>query len=95
MRTKSLERVAVMTSRSQTPISFRWKGRTHRIDAIERIWRDSAGRSDGPRLYRIRSRQHAFLLRYDRRLQYWSLVRSPLRLRVGLVLTGLANRIAA
>lgn len=95
MSMKRVEFVSVKLNRARVPVSFRWRGRAYRIEAIDRIWRQPRGRLPGCRLYRVRSRGRAFVLQYDRRLDRWALVRSPLRLRISLAISGLATRIAA
>ena len=89
------EAVSVKVNKARVPVSFFWRNRAYRVDAIERIWRNTQGKQRGLRLYRIRSRQQAFLLLYDQRLNHWLLVRSPWRLRLSLAVSGLASRLAA
>lgn len=83
------EPIQVRLNRWHTPYQFRWRNGIYPIDSIERIWRYSKGKMKGQRLYRIRSRGKTFLLHYDRSRNRWALVRSPLRIRLGLTLSRL------
>ena len=76
------------------PARFFWRGRSYRIDSIERVWRSGLAEPVGQRLYRIRSAQRTFLLAHDRRLGRWAVVRSPWRMRISLALNSLATRLA-
>ena len=95
MTIERLEFVPVKLNSARAPVSFRWRGRVYRIETIDRIWRRPQGRSGGYRLYRVRSRGRAFLLQYDHQRDRWALVRSPLRVRLSLAISGLASRLAA
>ena len=44
---------------------FFWRGRSDRIDSIERAWRSGLAQLGAQRLYRIRSAQRTFLLAHD------------------------------
>jgi hypothetical protein len=46
-------------------------------------------------VYEVRSRGRRFVLRYDRRLQQWWLVRAPWRIRLSRAVERLATRSAA
>ena len=62
-----------------------------KVDAIERIWRNSHGTRQGQRFYRIRCHKRAFLLHYDQERNRWSVVTAPWRTRLGLTISGLAT----
>ena len=81
------EPVTVRTSASNTPVSFRWRSVEYRIDYIDRIWRQAHGRPRDQRRYRVRSCQNTFVLHHDRAVGRWSMLRSPLRVRIGFGIT--------
>jgi len=87
--------IIVQANRFGAPGQFRWQGKTYHIDAIERIWRSSQGKRNGLRVYKIRSRRKRFILHFDQKMNRWSLVRAPWRIRLGLAIERWATRIAA
>lgn len=93
MKSPILEPIAVQTNRFGAPSRFFWRGRAYPIEAIDRIWRHPHGGQRGRRLYKIRSRGRTFLIRFDQRLNRWSLVRAPWRTRLGLAIERLAAHI--
>ena len=95
MNKKTYERISVYLNQAKAPLSFRWRGRVFKVDAIERIWRNSYGNRQGQRYYRIRCRNRSFLLHHDQVRNRWSVVTSPWRTRLGLTLSGVATRLAA
>jgi hypothetical protein len=95
MSRRLYEPVVVQPNHSGGPGYFRWQGKTYHIDVIDRIWRSTQGLQSGLRVYEVRSRGRRFVLRYDRRLQQWWLVRAPWRIRLSRAVERLATRIAA
>lgn len=89
------DNVSVFFAGSGAPEHFLWRGRSFRVDVVERIWRSRQPDAQGVRLYRVQAAGRTFLLRHDRRHRRWAVVRSPLRLRVSLALAGLAQRVTA
>ncbi len=89
MTKRAYPRIQVRLNRWRTPTEFYWQGRRYRIEQIDRIWRHSQGQSRGSRLYLVQADGRRFLLHYERESDRWSLVRSPLRVRLGLSLTRL------
>lgn len=87
------DQVPVRLNRWHTPTEFRWQGAVYRIEQIDRIWRHSQGEARGQRLYRVHARGRVFLLRHERSRDRWTLVRSSLRVRLGLSLTRLVLRL--
>jgi hypothetical protein len=89
------EPIAVLCNPLGAPERFRWRGRSYRVEAIDRIWRSGLRRGDGRRLYQIRSAGRLFLLAYDPAWRSWSLARSPWRMRMRRAISDLALRLAA
>ncbi|MBX7234712.1 MAG: hypothetical protein K1X65_10030 [Caldilineales bacterium] len=89
------EPLAVLCNPQGAPDRFRWRGRSYQVEAIDRIWRSGPRRSDGRRLYQMRSAGRVFLIAYDPARRSWSLARSPWRLRVRRAISDLALRWAA
>ena len=55
---------------AERPISFRWEGREHRVEKVEREWREP-----GQRCFQVLSGEDKrFELRYQERGDEWSLV---------------------
>lgn len=92
MTAKPCEPVAVRMGSANVPISFRWRGFDFHVDVIDRIWRQAPDRRRDQRTYRIRSRKRTFVLHHDRRIDRWILIKSPWRIRFGLVLANLMTR---
>ncbi|MCO6453067.1 MAG: hypothetical protein J5I90_19945 [Caldilineales bacterium] len=84
--------VSVFFDSSGAPEQFLWRGRSFRVEMVERIWRSGQQETHGPRTYRVRAAGRTFLLRHDRRHRRWQMMRSPLSLRLGLTLEGWAMR---
>ena len=92
MTLKTHESITVRLSPTRVPVSFRWRGFCIHIDFIDRIWRKSHRNPRDQRLYRVRSRGFTFVLHHDRLVDRWTVVRSPLRFRCGLMLSEFAER---
>ncbi len=95
MKSSMPEPIVIQTNRFGAPSRFFWQGRAYPIEAIDRIWRHPHGRQRGRRLYQVRSRGRTFLLRFDQRLERWSLVRAPWRTRLGIAIERLAAQLSA
>jgi len=89
------EPISVRTSQYGAPGRFFWQGKSYYIDAIDRIWRSTQGKRRGTRVYKVRSGNRSFILRYDLRLKRWFLVRASWRTRLGRSLERFAARVIA
>ncbi|HEY52384.1 MAG TPA: hypothetical protein G4N94_02900 [Caldilineae bacterium] len=92
MTPKPCEPVAVRIGSANVPVSFRWRGLEFRVDLVDRIWRQPPERQRDQRLYRIHSRRRTFILHHDRRINRWTLIKSPWRVRFRFVLSSLVAR---
>ncbi len=95
MPTKITEPVFVRLDAANVPVSFRWRGLVFHIDVIDRVWRQSRDRRRDQRIYRVRSDRRSFVLHHDRRLDRWTVVKSPWQVRFGFTLSGFAARMAS
>ncbi len=88
------EPIAVIFDEEGALYRFHWRGLAFRVEAIERIRRPTSSQPLGRRFYTVRAGGHRFLICHDRSHHRWTVVRSPLRLRLRQKMAAFTMRLA-